>query len=271
MSQFDTGIMKKQTIIELVEVYDEAIRTMKAGYTLLQKSQDMFKDGFGNDHYRRFSVVDSYDDPIKLLEAAETKLRREAWKSIIDQMGIRKILSVKRAEELDKQLHDWKDAPEITVQNVFDTINSMVSQSKDFLHDAIVEVFDFLRPGAYALNKYKTNKANGRWELGKKIIKSNIVNRGYSGNYQLNYYYEKHFLAIDKVFYALDSKGVPDGYRSPLIDAINTTSMTTGVNETDYFKLKCYGNGNLHLEFKRMDLVAQLNRHAGGATLRGDQ
>ena len=272
MSQLDTGIMNRKTVGQMIDQYDEAIRTARAGYAMLQKSQEMMREVMGAEgRSSMFSVVEGYREPSELIKEIETKLRRDAWKSIINMTGVRRILSVKRAEELDKQLENWKDMPEITFENVMDTVNSMVGQSKDFLRDAIVEVYEFLRPGAYAQNKYKTNQKNGRWELGKKIIKSNIVNRGYSGNYQLNYYYEKHFSAIDKVFYALDSKGFPETYRSPLIDKINTTSMSDGIGETEYFKFKCYGNGNLHIEFKRMDLVTQLNRIASGATLRGSK
>lgn len=268
----DTGIMNRKTISEIVFSYDEAIKTARAGYALLQKSQDMMREAMGEEgRSSRFSVVEGYQEPSDIIKGIEIKLKRDAWRSIINMTGVRKILSVKRAEELDKQLENWKDAPEITLENVMDTVNAMVGQSKDFLRDAVVEVFEFLRPGAYYRNQYKTNQKNGRWELGKKIIKSNIVNRGYSGCYQMNYCYEKHFIAVDKVFHALDSKGVPDGYRSPLVDAVNTTSMDTGAGETDYFKFKCYGNGNLHLEFKRMDLVAQLNRHAGGNNLKPGQ
>lgn len=270
MTHLDTGIIKKKTVTELVEIYDEAIRTMKAGYVLLQKSQDLLRDSFGKDHYLRFSVVASYDEPVKLLEAAELKLRREAWNVLIDQLGVRKILSVQRAEELDKQLYDWKDVPEITVQNVFDTMNALVGQSKEFLNEAVQEVYKFLRPASYShKSSYKTNMKNGRWELGNKVIIHYAVNHGWGvGKYRVNPYFEKNVVSIDKVFHALDSKGVPEGYLSPLVDAINTNP--TGVGETDYYKFKCYQNQNLHLQFKRMDLVARLNQIAGGATLRGE-
>ena len=33
--------------------------------------------------------------------------------------------------------------------------------------------------------------------------------------------------------------------------------------ETDYFRFKWFKNGNMHLTFKRMDLVAKMNQIAG--------
>jgi len=73
-------------------------------------------------------------------------------------------------------------------------------------------------------------------------------------------------MCIDKVFYALDGKGIPPGYNTPLVDAINNTPTSVGHGETEYFKFKCYQNNNLHLNFKRMDLVKKLNRIAGNNT-----
>ncbi len=74
--------------------------------------------------------------------------------------------------------------------------------------------------------------------------------------------------AMDNVFHMLDGKGIPPGYNGPLITAINQTGPE-GKGQTDYFKFALYaGNGNMHLEFRRIDLVDQLNSVAGGGALR---
>lgn len=271
--QTDTGIMNRKTIGEIINKYDEAIKTTRAGYAMLQKAQDMMREAMGAEgRTSRFSVIEGYSDPEIVVKEIEIKLRRDAWRAIIGMTGIRKILSVKRAEQLDKQLDTWRDMPEITFENVMDTVQSMVAQSKDLLEDAVKEVFEWLRPAATNYhNPYKTNQKNGRWELGEKIIKSSVVECSWSSTFRVNYYYENYLIAMDKVFFALDGKGVPEGYRSPLVDAINTTKITDGKGETDYFKFKCYQNRNIHLTFKRMDLVAKLNQVASGATLKPDQ
>jgi hypothetical protein len=43
-----------------------------------------------------------------------------------------------------------------------------------------------------------------------------------------------------------------------------------GTAEIEYFKFRCFANRNLHLEFKRLDLVAKLNAVAGGMRLRSE-
>lgn len=49
------------------------------------------------------------------------------------------------------------------------------------------------------------------------------------------------------------------------------TTFAEGKGETEYFRFKCYHNGNLHLEFKRPDLVQKINAIVGGLTLKGAQ
>jgi hypothetical protein len=55
--------------------------------------------------------------------------------------------------------------------------------------------------------------------------------------------------------------------RSPLVAAIEAAE--DGHGETAYFKFKCHKNRNLHLEFKRLDLVKQLNGLATGEYVLG--
>ena len=70
------------------------------------------------------------------------------------------------------------------------------------------------------------------------------------------------------MFHALDGNGTIKTHRGPLIDAKEAAKDGTG--ETDYFRFRCFRNRNLHLEFKRLDLVAKLNAVAGGLRLRGE-
>ncbi|HMA94344.1 MAG TPA: DUF4942 domain-containing protein [Polyangiaceae bacterium] len=53
---------------------------------------------------------------------------------------------------------------------------------------------------------------------------------------------------------------------SDLRKAINATDPEDARFETEYFRVKTLRNGNLHLEFRRMDLVAKLNENLGGRT-----
>jgi hypothetical protein len=95
-----------------------------------------------------------------------------------------------------------------------------------------------------------------------------MVTKGYGGDFRVNYQREPQITAIDGVFHLLDGKGVMKENRGPLFQAINASGRD-GRGETAYFRFKCFKNGNLHLEFKRLDLVKQLNGLAAGEYVLG--
>ena len=87
------------------------------------------------------------------------------------------------------------------------------------------------------------------------------------GKYRVRYDKSQQQLqTLENVFIALDGKGITgNGYRSDLENAIHASEDGTG--QTEYFDFRAYKNGNLHLLFRRSDLLAELNRRAGGMNL----
>ena len=83
----------------------------------------------------------------------------------------------------------------------------------------------------------------------------------------MNYFRQNHITALDNVFHALDGKSLANTHHGPLTDAIAAVPRGENCGETEYFRFRCYGNGNLHLEFKLADLLARLNAVAGGMRL----
>lgn len=268
----DASIITRQTASEMVRSYQQAKEMIEKAYTDLGKAEAILHQSFGGAY---FDVLPAHSyNSIKDLPEVMAKIRQKAWRCIIDRIEIRKTLSVKRAEEMDKKLEDLKAIPEITEPAVFDMVQTLVRQSGDFAREAVMEVFEYLRPAAHKNSwsrNYKTNQKNGKYSIGKKVILSDIVEFGVGCRLRVSYssICQNNLCAIDKVFYLLDGAGTPPGYRGELIDAINTAP--DGVGETKYFRFRACQNGNLHLEFKRLDLVNHLNAIAGNPTqLRGE-
>ena len=177
-------------------------------------------------------------------------------------MELRRILSVKRNEELNRQIETGKDLPDIDEAQILAMLEGTLANTGTFIEEAVREVFEFLRPHN---SRYKTNT---EFEIGKRVILSWAIERKWDGGFHVNSYREQILRAVDNVFHALNGNGTIKTHRGPLIDAIEASK--TGTGETDYFKFKCHRNHNLHLEFKRLDLVAKLNAVAGGMRLRGE-
>lgn len=260
-------LANRQTAAQLADNYQKACIKMAAGYQALKDAQDILERSFGvYNHYGDFDVINHGTilrmTPVdQVIEAVQKKLRKAAWFTIYNLLEIDKLASVKRWEEIQEKLKTGDDLPEITAQSILDLVLSFQQNADDMLREMILEVYDNLRPRG---TNYKTNS---KFDIGKKVILEWRV-EPYGKSFRVHFNHYKELQALDRVFAALDGKPLEQdhSYTCPLREAIETS--LTGVGETDYFKFKACINKNLHLEFKRPDLVARLNAIAGGMNLR---
>ena len=251
-------LAERDTLETLARVYQESIIKVEQAYTLLDEAQRNIRAAFTGDSFDAIPR-NHYGQPAEAVKTIKKEWQQRAWRTIFNRSGMAKILSIKRREELDKQLSGERDAaplPEVTAENILALIQDGMAKSTDYASEAVFEVFDWLRP---ADERYKTNN---RWKLNNKIVISWVVGSGFGSRpFKIKYDAVKRFCALDNVFSMLDGKGPIKGYNGPLVDTIDASA--DGKGETEYFKFKCCKNGNLHLEFKRVDLVDKINYTAG--------
>ena len=272
-----TNLVPRDTLEAMIGNYTKATEEITEAYALLRKADGRLQSSFLT-HY--FEVIRRNGHGIGEEEVAEVLkgIERRAWSDIVDRLELRKLLSIKRREELDAQLsqdrgryNQWNNdppppLPPISEANVLAMFQDVAARAPDYAREAVSEVFDWLRPHHGHTAEMKTNQAV-KWQLGKKVILGSCVQLGYKNGYRVNYHREANLIALDNVIHMLDGKGVLKSHSGPLCDAINATGKD-GLGKTDYFKFKCCKNGNLHLEMKRMDLVNKINVMAGGNQLK---
>jgi hypothetical protein len=248
---------------ELLRVYAQAQADVVAGFALLKKAEtdmdEVFKlDDIGGSFHAYCGHSAIRADPTDTL----IHMKRETWGRIVDRLEIRRMLSVKRANELDKQLRDG-DLPELTLNAVVEFVEFYQEQGPQMLKEAVDEVFSFLRPRG---SDYKTNT---EFEIGERAILSGWVCVNWIGTgYRPSDYRGAEFIALDNVFSMLDGRGtIAKTWRGELADAVEK-SGPRGVGETRYFAFKCFRKRTFHLRFKRLDLLKKLNMIAGGMNLK---
>lgn len=254
-------LMKRTTITEMVNAWRVSVEEIRQAYALLQGAEERLKSVFmpesylfdlSRDRYDR----SRYDKPDELIK----DLKKDAWRALLDRMELRRFLSVQRTKELDTQLETGEGLPEIEETQILAMMQETLTNIPNLIEEAVKEVFDYLRPPH---SKYKTNT---EFEIGKRVVLAWALEGRHGGGFYVNHYREANIRAIDNVFHALDGKGMVKTHRGPLIDAICQCKERQG--ETVYFKFRCFRNQNLHLEFKRLDLVDKLNQVAGGLRLK---
>lgn len=263
---FEAELANRSTVSEMVDAYSRAGALVVEAYEMLADAKKTLETAFGS-HYNDFGTIPGrdmyYREYSELPAEIMRKIKKSAWCCIVEKLGIKKVMSVKASEELSKKLQDEKSMPEIDYGVIFATLEMMVNSADDYAKEAIKEVYEILRPAATRNTQLKTNQKNAKFALGKKVILPWKVEGSYSSKtpFRVSWRNEAEITAIDKVFHQLDGAGIPDGYKSELVDAISTSP--DGYGETEYFKFRACENRNLHLEFKRLDLVNKLNQVAG--------
>lgn len=251
----NTSLEVRKTIAELVREWNLATHLLKTGLETLAQAEAHFRafDGPGS-HYDLCLFTHSehsmdFDRKIKRMKAA-------AWRYLVDRIELKKLASVRRAGEIDRQINDGTDLPDITLDNLFGWLQSLNGQAGKFLEEAVVEVFEFLRPPSL---RYKTNSG---FKVGRRVILCNRVEKAWTGSrFRVTFHFENELRALDNVFHMLDGRPLSAYRNGDLINAIQESACGTG--ETEYFRFKSFLNSNLHLEFRRMDLVQRLNEVGG--------
>lgn len=267
MTDFNKTLFKHHNIKELVGVYQAAKALIEKAYGDLETAEKMLRAA-------GIQYAETLPDQHRGWRKGEDtttarvlgRINERIWTHVVKLMEIRTVLSIAKAKELDDQLKEGK-FPEITYDNIFNTFLAIMAQAKDFAAEQIREVYNWLLPRSETARQYKTNTM---WELGKKVIKYGIERPYHSADtWKISYWYEQNYIALDKAFHILDGKAMPkENYYGPLVTAIRQAKGEQPEGETDYFRFKLYGNGNIHITFKRADLVREFNRVAGGGMLK---
>lgn len=270
----DTELIARGSVADKVKAYNAAISRIELAYGILTDAEKQLKEAFtvSAKHDTDFGTLpgrhhDSTDNVGDSLKKVKETIKRKAWRTLYHSLEIDRIASIKRRDEIHKQLEEGQ-LPEITIESIYEMMEALNTNINEFAKESVMEVYKWLRPNAdsYEMTRYKTNQKNAAFELKKKIVKSQMVNISFR-SFRTNHYNEKYLIALDKVFHMLDGKNMlASSYRSPLVDAINNSEGASV--KTDYFFCRMYQNGNMHIEFLRADLVQQFNAIAGGANLK---
>lgn len=269
-----TALTLRHTIRDLVLVFAESERKIRASFAEMVAVQNLLADAFGGAMHIEAGSYGGHNTSFVNPDNTMESLRRHAWQHIAEKLEIRRAMSIRAAEELDERLGVKRGSrtiermPELTEANVWEFFTPYAVSMESMFAEAMQEVFNWLRPTKGWGVEYKTNQKNGTLELGERLIVCGGVSSGYGSRWRLSEHVEKRFLALENVFSLLDGQGgIAKTYRGAVSDAVAATK-TNDFDAGLYFKGRVFKRGTLHLVFKRPDLLGEFNRRAGGMNFR---
>ena len=270
MTVFQTGtaVIEYRTATDLARTFRLATDRISAAIIELGEQCSLLRAAFSDSHVMDVQLHldgERYDATAASAAGIVSELRRHAWQTLIGKLEIEKLMSSSRRRQLRELLDSrgrGSELPAISEDTILAVLQGYAMSADDFLAEAIREEFDFWHPRCETTRdaQHKRNKLD---RIGKRIIRGWMIESGYGSTWRPTYQHSAHVQALDQIFHLLDGKGIVKEHRGPLVSAILTCDAA-GIGETEYFKFRCCKNGNLHIEFRRDDLLAEFNKIAAG-------
>lgn len=198
----------------------------------------------------------------------EDEILRQCWTEIIEKTAARDFMTRKMRNDFEKMMETQSKA-EFTRENIRNLIVSLGASRNDILTEAVRNVFEYLTVDTrrnYGRASYATNRGTG-------VNKKAIIEYAFESRFkkvELLYNRKDEFNDIDRVMAFLNGKKLSD-IKTTIVDAIEAfcktipwedMSVPTEPVECDYFLLKWFKKGTLHIEFKDDFTRKEFNRVA---------
>src|SRR4051812_19810103 len=90
----------RTTLTQMATAYPQAEEDIRKAFKMLADAEDSLHTAFQNDRYY-FTVGGRHGLDIREPDRTLLNLKHAAWRALVDKMGIKKALSIKRAQELE--------------------------------------------------------------------------------------------------------------------------------------------------------------------------
>lgn len=240
-----TELALPKTLLDFCTLREHVLARVEQAYALLQAANDDFEAA-------GISVGLPWDIQRLLRHEPMGKVRqyvdRQIWQHAFDLTGFRQLMDTQAEREFYESLE--KDPPEFIEGNVRATFLSLAQQKEMLFVRGMVNV---LR----ALSRHHRTNTTSPFRVNERAILCGILATKWSP-LQLYVRHGQRLNDIDRVFKILDGK--PHVPRS-LECAINACfESRETVYEDSFYQIKGFLNGNIHIRFKRKDLLEEANR-----------
>lgn len=185
------------------------------------------------------------------MKAITRNLDRGIWRDLMKKSGMLSIMDAQARDQWYNSL-EKEDIPVVSEANILSTFEQLHLNKIDVFERGVINVFKGLSWD------YKTNSP---CSFGKKIIFNNLVAHSRWG-FSLNWGWRRDQLAdLERMLFLLDGKPIPDNrgdVTTRLMEHIRD-NPSKDIYEDDFFSIRYFQKGTVHITFKRIDLTEKMN------------
>ncbi len=239
-----TDLIIPPKLADICEMRQSVFAKMQEAYRLLDEADEELR------RYHRYCGLPYEAKPRTRLEEARQKIDESLWRSAFDLTGLMQFMDAEAKQRFMREVE--QKPPEFTVENVRSTLLSVMQDVDTMFARGLVNVF--LR-----LSKDHKTNTTSPFKVNERAILSGMVKPRWGGGLEISYghWASERLNDIDRVLKTLD--GLKHQPRS-LETAINGVFAENNVYEDDYYHVRGYRKGSMHIRFKRLDLLEKANK-----------
>lgn len=235
-----TDLALPTTLTDLLQARQDALRLLSDARSLTGKAKELL------DRHGRY-LMPGNGQLRDSAERVQAELDASMWRRAFDLTGFKQLMDAQAVADFERSLSPRP--PEFTEANIRATFIDLHGKSREMFRRGVVNVFRYLS------DDYKTN-AREPFKIGRKVVVGYMVQPSFKRGLQIRIGSGDKLGDIDRVMQTLDGKQFTP---RALEFAINAALEKGEVYECANYRAKGFKNGNLHLEFKRPDLLDGLN------------
>lgn len=201
------------------------------------------------------SGVTFQGEPDKFSAYVRDQLNRSTWRHVIKVTRLDQLMDKQEREAFTAALEN--DPPEASVENIAATIDRLLGDADLIWKRGIANVFAKLD---------RRFRSHDGFKVGSRIVLANALSDFGSWNHYRNH--DDALFDVERAFCRLDGKESPENrYAGGVVTLIDAGKARFGLGkreafevESDYFRVRVFANGNLHVWFKSKDLVERVNQ-----------
>jgi protein-L-isoaspartate O-methyltransferase len=204
-------------------------------------------------HYDQETRRETHSTARDDFEAAITQeVDRRCWGHLMEKLGFDALLDRQAREEFNASLRT--EPPAFTAENCTASFGNIWVNRRDMYLRGIASAF---------MRMDRRFRSHDAFAIGTRLIIERAMNADSWGGW--NSYERRDTLHdVERIFRELDGKGpISPNMATGIVHEVEATKRSGGlpkVVQGDYFRVRVFQNGNLHLWFERKDLLAEVNK-----------
>lgn len=253
-----TDMALRKTIAQYAAQRDRIVSMVQDAYRALRAADQQMQSASGD---RFVNGLPYKVRPELSLEEATAAIDRQFWRACFNHTGLAKLMDAQARREFEASL-ERPDVPTFSEKTIRATFIATFQDAEMMLSRSLFNLWKDLDRTYYRTNGKPPS------QLGRKVIINHMVEERFAMHshpgLRINYRQSQFFNDIDRAFRQLDNNAPFS--ECALESAVNTALADYGTYEDEYFKMRGFKAGTLHLWFKRQDLLDAANRRVSEYT-----